>query len=171
MMKKLAAILTISSIWLLPMTPPEIQAQQPTTPPAPSAPSPSITIEALNSRRMAIESMTDIDATVKSDSLKYIDRAISYLKRVASTNLKARELSQLIQTAPNRLKLLQAELKKPYTAPEKVAQRAQQMSTLKLEQRITQKEAELATAQTSLRDWRSGWFPRHPVPERENRSL
>ena len=152
-MKKLVGFLTVSSIWLLPLISPEIQAQQTATPPSTAAPSPAITIEELKSRRMAIESMTDIDATVKTDSLKYIDQAIAYAELAFSTNQKANELSQLIQTAPERLKILQAELKKPFMAPEKVEERAQQMRTLKLEQRLTQKEAELATAQTRLREW------------------
>ena len=151
--KKLVGFLTISSIGLLPVILPEIQAQQAATPSSTPAPALSITIEELKSRRGAIENMTDIDATVKTDSLKYIDRAIGYLKLALSTNKKANELSQLIQTAPERLKILQTELKKPFTAPEKVEARAQQMSTLKLEQRLRQKEAELATAQGRLREW------------------
>jgi hypothetical protein len=77
-MKKIVGFLTISSIWLLPMILPEIQAQQTTTPPATATSSPAITIEELKSRRLAIETMTDIDSTVKTDSLKYIDRAIAY---------------------------------------------------------------------------------------------
>ena len=152
-MKKLVGFLTISSIWLLPVILPEIQAQQPATPPSTAVPSPAIIIEELKSRRIAIESMTDIDATVKSDSLKYIDRAITNIELALSTNKKASELSQLIQITPERLKILQAELKKPFTAPEKVQARAQQMSTSKLEQRLRQKEAELATAQSRLREW------------------
>ena len=39
---------------------------------------------------------------------------------VSSTNIKANELSQLIQTTLERLKILQAELKKPFMTPEKV---------------------------------------------------
>jgi len=152
-MKKIVGFLTISSIWMLPVILPEIQAQQTTTPPATATSSPAITIEELKSRRIAIESMTDIDATVKTDSLKYIDRAIAYSEGAASANLKARELSQLIQTAPERLKILQAELKKAFMAPERVEERAQQMSTLKLEQRLRQKKAELATAESRLRQW------------------
>ena len=123
-MKKFVGFLIVSSIWLLPLILPEIQAQQTATPPSTAAPSPAITIEELKSRRMAIESMTDIDATVKTDSLKYIDRAIAYAELAFSTNKKANELSQLIQTAPERLKILQAELKKPFMAPEKVEARA-----------------------------------------------
>ena len=69
-MKKLVGFLIVSSIWLLPLILPEIQAQQTATPPSTAASSPAITIEELKSRRMAIESMTDIDATVKTDSLK-----------------------------------------------------------------------------------------------------
>ncbi len=151
--KKLVGLLIVSSICLLPVMLPEIQAQQTATPPSTAAPSPALTIEALKSRRLTIESMTDIDATVKTDSLKYIDRAIAYSEGTDSTNKKATELSQLIRTAPDRMKILQTELKKPFMAPEKVAERAQQMSTLKLEQRLHQKEAELATAQTRLREW------------------
>jgi len=152
-MKKLVGFLTVCSIGLLPVILPEIQAQQTATPPSLAAPSSAITIEELKSRRIAIESMTDIDATVKTDSLKYIDRAITYIELAFSTNKKANELSQLIQTSPERVKILQARLKKSLTAPEKVEARAQQMSTLKVEQRLRQKEAELATAQSRLREW------------------
>jgi potassium efflux system protein len=152
-MKKLVGFLIVSSIWLLPLISPEIQAQQTTTDPSTAAPSPAITIEELKSRRMTIESMTDIDATVKTDSLKYIDQAISHAELALSTNHKANEFLQLIQTAPERLKILQAELKKSFMAPEKVEARAQQMSTLKLEQRLRQKKAELATAESRLREW------------------
>ena len=152
-MKKLVGFLTISSIWLLPVILPEIQAQQTATPPSTAARPPAITIEELKSRHMAIENMTDIDASVKTDSLRYIDQALAHLEAADSTDIKARELSQLIQSAPERLKILQDELKKSFTAPEKVAERAQQMRTLKLEQRLTQKEAELATAETRLQEW------------------
>jgi hypothetical protein len=152
-MKKLVGFLTVSSIWLLPVILPEIQAQQTATPPSTVALSPAITMEELKSRRIAIESMTDIDATVKTDSLKYIDLSITYIELAFSTDKKASELSRLIQTAPERLKILQAELKKPFTAPEKVEARAQQMSTLKLEQRLRQKKAELATAESRLQEW------------------
>jgi hypothetical protein len=152
-MKILVGFLTISSIWLLPMVVPEIQAQQTATSPSTAAPSPAINIEELKSRRMAIESMTDIDATVKSDSLKYIDQAIKFLELADNINQKANELSQLIQTAPKRLKILQAELKKPVLAPETGEARAQQMSTLTLEQQLRQEEAELSTAQSRLREW------------------
>jgi potassium efflux system protein len=152
-MKKLVGFLTISSIWLLPVILPEIQAQQTAAPPSVAVPSPAIIIDELKSRRIAIESMTDIDATVKTDSLKYIDRAIADIELAFRANKKASELSQLIQSAPERLKILEAELKKPFTAPERVEARAQKMSTSKLEQRLRQKEAELATAQSRLREW------------------
>ena len=152
-MKKLVGFLAIGSIWLLPVVLPEIQAQQTATPQSTVAPSPAITIEELKSRRLAIEGMRDIDAAVKTDSLKYIDGAIAYLELADGTHKQVNELSQLIQTGPQRLKILQAELKKPFTAPEKVEARAQQMSLLKLEQRVRQKEAELVTAQSRLRQW------------------
>jgi len=78
-MKKIVGLITISSLWLLPLILPEIQAQQTATSPSKAAPFPGISIEELKSRRITIETMTDIDATVKTDSLKYIDRAITYI--------------------------------------------------------------------------------------------
>jgi potassium-dependent mechanosensitive channel len=144
--KQLIIILTVSSIWLPPMGLTVIQAQQ-----APS--SSAIIIEDLKSRRLSIESMADIDADLKSNSLKYIDQAIAYKELASSINQKTSELSQLIRTAPEQLKILQAELKKPLMTAKKIDARAQQMSTSKLEQRLTQKEAELATAQARLRQW------------------
>ena len=146
-MKKLVGLITICSICLLPVILPEIQAQQT------AALSPGTTIEDLKSKRIAIENMTDIDATVKTDSLKYIDGAITYLGLAGSATKETNELSKLIQKAPERLKKLQAELKKPFVAPEKVKARAQQMSISKLEQRVRQKEAEYATAKNRLQEW------------------
>jgi len=61
-MKMLVGFLSISSIWLLPLSLPEIHAQQIAMPPSTSAPSTAITVEDLKSRRAAIENMTDIDA-------------------------------------------------------------------------------------------------------------
>ncbi len=59
-----------------------------------------MTLAELKSRRIAIESMTDIDATAKTDSLKYIDRAIAYAELAFSTNKKANELSQAHPDSP-----------------------------------------------------------------------
>jgi potassium efflux system protein len=152
-MKKLVGLITICSICLLPVILPEIQAQQTATTPSTAALSPGTTIEDLKSKRIAIESMTDIDATVKTDSLKYIDGAITYLGLAGSATKETNELSKLIHKAPERLRKLQAELKKPFIAPEKVKARAQQMSISKLEQRVRQKEAEYATAKNRLQEW------------------
>ena len=102
---------------------PEVQAQQAATPPSTAAP--AMPIAELKSRRIAIESMTDIDSTLKTESLNYIDLAITYIELAFSTGKKTNEISLLMQTAPERLKILQAELKKPFTAPEKVAARAE----------------------------------------------
>ncbi|MGD8883290.1 MAG: hypothetical protein PVI82_15440, partial [Desulfobacterales bacterium] len=151
-MKTLVGFIIMSSMWLLPLILPEIQAQQTTTPPSTTVPSLTSSIEELKSRRAVIESMTDIDAAVKTDSLNYIDRAITNIELAASTNKRADELSQLIQTSPERLKILQAELKKPFMELEKVKARARQMGGLKLEQRLLQKEAELTTAQSRLQE-------------------
>ena len=151
-MMKFFGHIAIGSIWLLLITLPKIQAQETATLPPTSAPSTVFSTEELKARRAAIEGMADIDAAVKTDSLKYIDQATTYIELAVKAQQKERELSQLIQAAPERMNLLQDELKKPFMSPETVEARAQQMSTEKLERRLVQKEAELATAQTRLKE-------------------
>ncbi len=151
--KTFLIFLIIGSTGLLPAILGVTEAQQAAPSQSSAAQSRAITKKELLSRRIAIESMTDIDATIKADSLDYVDRAIKFLELADASHKKTSELSQLIQTAPERVKLLQAELKKPLTESEKVEARAKGMSTLKIEQRLTQKEAELATAQSRLREW------------------
>jgi potassium efflux system protein len=152
-MKKTAALVTMISMWLIMFFIADIQAQQTAKPPSTTGPSPTLTVENLNNRRSAIENRTDMDAAAKSDSLKYIDQAIAFLELAGSTEKQAHELSQLIQTAPARLKILMAELKRSLPGSDNTAQRARQMDTHEVEQRLLQKEAELIQAQNRLQEW------------------
>jgi len=151
-MKKIIRLLTVSALLLLPAGLSNLQAQQAPTPSS-TSPSSFLSIEELKSRRVTIENMTDIDTAVKTDSLKHIDRAISFLELSSNTNKKVNELSHIIRTAPERLRILQTELKKPLTKLEKIEARAQQTSTPKLEQQLLQEKAELTTAESGLRGW------------------
>ncbi|MGD9286112.1 MAG: mechanosensitive ion channel [Desulfobacterales bacterium] len=146
--------IAIGSIWLLLITLPKIQAQETATLPSMTAASTVLSIEELNSRRAEIESIADIDAAVKADSLAHIDQAITHLELANNLRQKEHELAQLIQTAPERMNLLQDELKKPFMSPETVKARARRMSTEKLERRLVQKEGELVGAQTRLKEWK-----------------
>ena len=143
----LAAFTVVGALWLQPAVQKNIYARQPTA--AASANG----FEELKSRRSAIESMTDIDASVKADSLNFIDEAVAYTELAAASQKNLDELLKFVQGAPNRLRILQAELKKQFQEPANIERRAQQMSTLKLEQRVRQKEAELAAAQNKYQEW------------------
>ncbi len=150
--KTVGIFLIISSIELL-LAIPQIQAQQSTPPKAVATPSKSITIDELKARRTAIEKMKDIDAKLKADSLKYLDGAIADLNLSGESNNKTQELSQLIKVAPGRLKMLRAELKKPFTKLETAEKQAQQMDTTALEQQLSQEAAKLAEEKSKLQDW------------------
>jgi hypothetical protein len=63
-MKKRVSLLIIGSICLLPLILSGIEAQQKATFPSTAARSTAISIEVLKSRRLAIENMADIDATI-----------------------------------------------------------------------------------------------------------
>ena len=152
MIKRVSVFLIIFSIGLLSALP-EIQAQQTAPPKAAAAQSKSITIDELKTRRAAIENRKDIDAALKADSLKYLDGSKVDLNLAADSNNKTLELSELIRTAPGRLKSLRAELKKPFPARETVEKQAQQINTAMLEQRLSDEEAGLAGAKGKLQEW------------------
>ncbi len=143
--KKAIALVIFILVGLL-LTAADIQAQQTT-------PSKTVTIDELKARRATIEKMTDIDATLKADSLKYLDGAMADLKLAAGLNTQAQELTQLIKTAPGRLKVLRDELKKPLPALDKIKKQAQQMDTATLEQQRNQEEADLAKDKGKLQEW------------------
>ena len=131
-MMKFVGLIVLGSIWLLLIALPEIQAQETAALPPTTAPSTVLSTEELKSRRAEIESIADIDADVKANSLKYIDQAITYLDLADNARQKERKLSQLIQTAPERMNLLQDELKKSFMSPETVEARAQLSNTVEL---------------------------------------
>ena len=148
---KIIGFLIISALILLPVLFSELQAQQTATPSS-TAVSSSLSIEELKSRRINIENMTDIDTAVKADSIKHIDRAISHLELAQNANKRADELSGIIRTAPKRLKILQADLKKPITSQKKIEARLQRTTMTKLEEQLLQEKAELSTAESGLRE-------------------
>jgi potassium efflux system protein len=153
MKKKTVCSVSLILIGLLLVFTAKIHARQTGTSPSSATASPTLTIENLKNRRSTIENRTDIDAAAKSSSLGYIDQAIAFLEMGSSTEKQAGELSQLIQAAPARLKSLLAELKRPLSPPDNIAERARQMDTPDIEQRLLKKEAELARAQNILQEW------------------
>jgi potassium efflux system protein len=149
---KIIGFLIVSALILLPVLFSELQAQQTATPSS-TAVSSSLSIEELKSRRIDIENMTDIDTAVKADSIKHIDRAISHLELAQNANKRADELSGFIRTAPKRLKILHADLKKPIISQKKIEARLQRTTMAKLEEQLLQEKAELSTAESGLREW------------------
>ncbi len=148
---KISFLVTFISIGLL-LVLAEIQAQQSTPATVATATSKSLTIDALKNRRAAIDKMTDIDATLKAESLKFLDNAMADLKLADGFNTKAQNLSQQIKTAPGRLKILRQELRKPLPTIEQIKNKAQQMDTAALEQKRNLEEADLAKEKGKLQE-------------------
>jgi potassium efflux system protein len=153
MMKKTVDFVCMMSIGLLLLLAADINAQQTINSPSLTSFSPAITVEDLKNRRRAIENRTDIDAAAKRDSLNYIDQAIAFLELDSSIEKQVNELTQQIQAAPARLKILVAELKRSPSASDNIAEQARQMDTAEVEQRLLHKEAELIRAQNRLQEW------------------
>ena len=124
-LKKSGAFLMVVLIGLL-LTVAEIQAQQTPSAKIEATSSKSVIIEELKTRREAIENRKDIDATLKADILKYLDTAIADFNLAVNINKQTSQLSELIKAAPERLKTLQAELKKPLAVPQEVENQVRQ---------------------------------------------
>ena len=152
MLKTVSAFLMIVLLGLLSALA-EIQAQQTSSSKTVAARPKIVTLDELKTRRAAIGNRQNLDAELKADSQKNLDGAIAELELAAGFNQQLQEISQLIEPAPARLKVLQAELKKPYPVPDIIREQAQQMDIAQLEQQLSQEKARLAVDQAQLQKW------------------
>lgn len=167
--KKLIGSIIIGTVLLYPVIFSTASAQQTVVQPASGAYS-GESIEQLTSRKTAIESMADIDAKVKINAVNDIEQAISSLELYKSISRKTNDLSQLIRSAPKRIKELQEKLARTDTKNDKVQSHSQHKGTPDLEEQVRLIEAELATAQTGLQQWRDRLSAEknaiHQIPEK-----
>ena len=76
----LISLIIIGILLLYPAIFPEVRAQQAIMQGTKAGAYSGASIEQLESRKTTIESMTDIDATVKTDAINYIEQAIAFVE-------------------------------------------------------------------------------------------
>ena len=90
---------------------------------------------------------------IEKTSLNLLDKAIQLRELADKINRQRDEISQTIKSAPERLRRIKSGIDQPVPAPDAIETEASTMSTLQLEQRLQQEEAELVNAQNIFSNW------------------
>ena len=112
-----------------------------------------ISLDQLMAKRASVDSAAGLDTTNKKNVLNLLDKAIQLRELADKINRQRDEISQTIKDAPDRLKKIQSAIDQPIPATSAAETEASAMSTLQLEQRLQQEEAELAGAQNNFSNW------------------
>jgi potassium efflux system protein len=155
---RIAVMLAMLATTLLPAVRAEQNAQPRESAQALQSPPPfqakeGFNLEDLKQKRSNLEASQDLDESTKQNALKLLDQAIGFRERLNELQRQSEEISQKIKTAPDRIKMIQSELNRPFPPPDSVAAIAAKMDTFQLEQRLQQEQAELATARDHLTTW------------------
>ena len=112
-----------------------------------------ISLDQLMAKRASVDSAAGLDTTNKKNVLNLLDKAIQLRELADKINRQKDEISQTIKDAPDRLKKIQSAIDQPISTTSAAETEASAMSTLQLEQRLQQEEAELAGAQNNFSNW------------------
>jgi potassium efflux system protein len=110
------------------------------------------TLEKLKGKRAEAESSTTLSDAVKKSLLSFLDQAIRFREELDQIRKDAEDFAQKIKGAPDRIKEIEAELKRPTPPSEsdKELVAARKMDTEKMEQRLREEEAAIVEAKANL---------------------
>ncbi|MGD8212073.1 MAG: hypothetical protein PVH85_10685 [Desulfobacterales bacterium] len=112
-----------------------------------------ITLDQLKAKRTSVEGTGDLDDINKKTVLNLLDKAIQFREFADKISRQKDEISQTIKSAPDRLEKIQSAIDEPMPTTGVVETEASTMSTLQLEQRLQQEEAELTNFQNNFSNW------------------
>ena len=107
----------------------------------------------LKVKRAGVESAGDLIQTVKKNVLHNLDKAIRYREKEIQLAGEANEIAQMVKTAADRIKEIEAELDRSPPEEQSVETQASKMKPEELEQQIRKFEADLTNAKTALNKW------------------
>jgi potassium-dependent mechanosensitive channel len=117
-----------------------------------TAPADALNADQLRAKRNSIEAMGALDASVKKDTLGYLDRAIQSRASADQIEQDTKVLLDEVRSAPDRTKKLQTELKRPLPSPD-LSQLPGAMDLPMAEQKAHQEELNLVVAKNALAKW------------------
>jgi potassium efflux system protein len=149
----MAFVLALHFLVPLPLT---HAAPKSSSTPAPSkskaTPTDVLNLDQLKAKRSSVESIEGLDDPVKKAALGYLDRAIQSVTAAEQTEKDTKDLLDNVKNAPDRIKKLQAEAKRPSSAPDP-SRLSAGMDLTAVEQKAHQEELNLVLAKTTLGKW------------------
>jgi potassium efflux system protein len=130
----------------------------PTSSSAPAAakakktPTDVLNLDQLKAKRSSVEAMEGLDDSAKKAALGFLDRAIQSQTTADQIEQDTQALLDKVRSAPDRIKKLQAEVKRPLSSPDP-SQLSAGMDLTLVEQKAHQEDLNLVLAKTALGKW------------------
>jgi potassium efflux system protein len=141
-------IVLLFSLFSFPQSPAHAEAAAKTKKP----PTEVLNLDQLKAKRSSIEAMEGLEDSVKKTALGYLDRAIQSQMAADQIEQETQALLDKIRSAPDRIKKLQAEVKRPLPSPDP-SLLAAGMDLATVEQKAHQEDLNLVLAKTTLGKW------------------
>jgi potassium efflux system protein len=112
----------------------------------------TLNLDQLKAKRASIEAMEGLEESLKKPALGFLDRAIQSKTAAYQLDQETKSLLDKVKSAPDRIKKLQEEMKRP-TPSLDPSQVPAGMDLARAEQKTHQEELNLALAKTTLGKW------------------
>ena len=117
-----------------------------------TAPADPFNLDQLKAKRSSVEAMEGLDESVKKAALGYLDRAIQSKAAADQIEQDTKALLDEVRSAPDRIKKLRAEAKRPLPSPDP-SRLSTAMDLVMLEQKAHQEDLNLVVAKAALGKW------------------
>jgi potassium efflux system protein len=116
-------------------------------------PSEALKLEELNAKKVEVEGSTTLTESVKKSVVTYLDQAIRFVEQTERINKEASGFIQTIKHAPERIKDIEAELKRSKLPSDSIeaAKEVKALDLEKIENKIRQSEAALVDLRANLK--------------------
>jgi potassium-dependent mechanosensitive channel len=149
----IAFLLTL--FFLFPLPPAHAAATSSSAPAAAKAkktPADVLNLDQLKAKRASVEAVEGLDDSVKKAALGFLDRAIQSETATDQIEQDTKALLDKAKSAPDRIKKLQAEVRRPLSSPDP-SQLSAATDLAIVEQKAHQEDLNLVLAKTTLGKW------------------
>jgi potassium-dependent mechanosensitive channel len=141
-------IVLLFSLFSFPQPPAHAEAAAKTK----KTPTEVLNLDQLKAKRSSIEAMEGLEDSFKKAALGYLDRAIQSQMTADQIEQERKDLLDKVKSAPDRIKKLQAEAKRPSSPPDPSSLSAG-MDLSTVEQKAHQEDLNLVLAKAALGKW------------------
>jgi hypothetical protein len=123
-----------------------------------------LNLDQLKAKRASIETMEGLEEPVKKAALGFLNQAVQSKTKADQLDQETKALLDKVKSAPNRIKRLQEEIKRPIPSPD-LSQPSPGTDLAQLEQKAHQEELSLIPARTALGKWEAELEEERNLPQ------